>query len=465
MVHKILIFACLLSFVRPFPILFEKINRLQFYDSGIIFSEGLETHVVSVRFENYCAELSAQLSTGKRAKLDYSKSKIKLFKEHCENLFNKNIFSVFEETCERVNTTVRAKRSAFLATTSLAIGISALVGLFETFEISANHDNELKTLNSNIAENLKFIFEYSNATNELNQLKTIFNHFSSDIKHNAKVSEHFLNFFQLNRLRSPELTFDSCTFDRQNSILVLKLKRPKILTKYRLLTVTSFAIKDENNCALVYSGPKQIVLDNSTQTFCEPNFDPLPFARNRILILPFCDFAPVNQLDNNIQPNCSITKQHNKTLVQLSPNGSEYFIYCHPRFIQIGSQNNHLPCPNFVFKLPISTSFRIGDHKISWKELKESANLPNFTNPLRDVLLKRAADPNNAKNTVKELKRELYSNFLEIASKAKSLVEQFWRWLKENLVDQQKFLDRKTFTNSNEFPIEKNQSRLQIFAP
>lgn len=349
---------------------FEEVGPLLFAKTDVQFSEGLESKQVLVNASSFCPDLIANF---KRTENGVNKFKIEYLTKYCEEVYQKDLFQKVKSVCKPVNRELtRFKRdpvTAVFAVGALALSIYAI--------LKSEYDGQKNVkLIENQNELLKALVQNSDFQDHIQKMKKAMvsvNAHNFEVK--EKVPKDFGDFFSLNDTEISGWHFDSCTFDWSSSVLKFQFKKPKILNNFQLLIASPFEIQ-HSPCPLLYHGPKHLVYDSDTKSYCEYEFDPL--STKRILPVPFCQFKPSNEL-YNFKPKC-IENYQPKTFVQILD--ENYFIYCYSKKIEINELTHD--CPNYAFKLPLRSNFKINNHTFSFELHQVKTTIfPHFVNHLK----------------------------------------------------------------------------------
>ena len=149
--------------------------------------------------------------------------------------------------------------------------------------------------------------------------------------------------------RAIELMFDVKIIERNTTILSAD-------------PFTIFDIKNTTHiCPIKYHGPKEVIFHDDTQ--CVLPLPTSPYKLNNIIVMPkfkTCQTTPTNLTQKYWKPEACYDIQHLSVedIVQIKAVGEYNYIYCNGFNLEL--YNRSILCPEFVFALPITTSFRIG---------------------------------------------------------------------------------------------------------
>jgi hypothetical protein len=183
-----------------------------------------------------------------------------------------------------------------------------------------------------------------------------------------------------------------CILDEQTQILTLKFSVRNINPEATVLKADSFRLIDRPKngtklCNTVYSGPKLIIHDKPTSCFIP--IDSNSEFNSDIILEPTqgqCKPGSNNNLTAKfwIEENCVEKHVINENdILQIKYTGYFNYIYCNS--LQIQLYGRLTDCPPFVFQLPASVSFQIGERKYISGDVQLTGNL-EFIPTLSDEL-------------------------------------------------------------------------------
>lgn len=407
----------LVLFLAGSVLAFEEVGPLLFAKTDVQFSEGLETELVLIDAKSFCPQLIRQFNRSENAVNEF---KIEYLTKYCNEVYENVLLKKVTSVCKPVGgELIRTKREPI----SVSIAIAAIFASAFAITYSVVNKQDTDQLLDNQNELLKTILQNSDFQDHVQKLKKAMSSLNAhNLQTKEKVPKDFSDFFGLNESEASGWHFDSCSFSSETSILKFQFQKPKILNNFQLLIASPFEIQ-HSPCPLLYHGPKHLIYDSDTKSYCEFEFDPLSIKR--ILPVPFCQFKPSSDL-YDFRPKC-IEKYQPKTFVQILD--ENYFIYCYSKKIELDQLN--LDCPNYVFKLPLTRNFKISNHTFSFKlhQVKTTV-FPHFVNHLKVFDLEPQLKFRvSALKAVLDLENE-FSNFCsETWEKFKGLFDSKWLWI------------------------------------
>jgi len=250
----------------------------------------------------------------------------------------------------------------------------ALEKLRKDFNIIVR-DLELREKNMNelISKGPKTYFEISHLTSQLTFGRYVI-HKAIRLWHNGKIHPEFFDYLNLTLPCQDECplhlaTPKSCLFSENKNILYMEFDVPRVNTAVQLVEADPFDLmlqSSNQTCRIRYVGPHSVILDRESGCTISTN---IQLIHNHDLVMsPSKRCLPENKNDDvNIHFTVDACHTRGKNdhikFVQIKPYHGFVHLYC--RGGKITMDNHTQACPDDVFVLPLSASFKINDQEFT----------------------------------------------------------------------------------------------------
>lgn len=246
-------------------------------------------------------------------------------------------------------------------------------------------------------------------TSNINSKLHMFNDRLTDVAKSwkeGKVNNKLLDLFNLTKpcdnCPLKYATPIECLIDTSREIVTLTFDAKTLRPNTTIIEAEPFRLYKQNNknevCPIIYSGPSQIMYDETTNcVVAQPKF---PLRESNIAIVPDNENCHENLTGNFTKkywtPQTCMSMEHFSTrdFVQVINTGANNVIYCEPLNVTI--QNKTIICPKLPFPLPSSSAFSIGNFRYESRQITSRTQI-NFDSELTHTInFKLMPDLHNA---------------------------------------------------------------------